>query len=80
MDNRLLNGKAVRARILGEVAAHVTSARAKHDIGRLVSVSIGEHKEVAVYVRGQDTLIPAASSAAILEGASPLPPEMIAPA
>jgi methylenetetrahydrofolate dehydrogenase (NADP+)/methenyltetrahydrofolate cyclohydrolase len=53
MDNRLLNGKAVRARILGEVAAHVTSARAKHDIGRLVSVSIGEHKEVAVYVRGQ---------------------------
>jgi methylenetetrahydrofolate dehydrogenase (NADP+)/methenyltetrahydrofolate cyclohydrolase len=53
MDNRLLNGKAVRERILGEVAAHVASARARHDIGRLVSVSIGEHKEVAFYVRGQ---------------------------
>ena len=26
---------------------------AKHTLGRLVSISIGEHKEVAVYVRGQ---------------------------
>lgn len=53
MDNRLLNGKAVRERILAEVATHVAAARAEHDVGRLVSVSIGEHKEVAVYVRGQ---------------------------
>ena len=28
-------------------------AAATHTIGRLVSISIGEHKEVAVYVRGQ---------------------------
>jgi methylenetetrahydrofolate dehydrogenase (NADP+)/methenyltetrahydrofolate cyclohydrolase len=52
-DNRLLNGKAVRERILAEVAEHVRNARQAHKIGRLVSVSIGEHKEVAVYVRGQ---------------------------
>jgi methylenetetrahydrofolate dehydrogenase (NADP+)/methenyltetrahydrofolate cyclohydrolase len=48
-----LNGKAVRERILAEVAEHVRNARQAHKIGRLVSVSIGEHKEVAVYVRGQ---------------------------
>ena len=28
-------------------------ASATHSIGRLVSISIGEHKEAAVYVRGQ---------------------------
>lgn len=52
-DNRLLDGVAVRERILGELKARVTAAAAKHSIGRLVSISIGEHKEVAVYVRGQ---------------------------
>ena len=53
IDNRLLNGKAVRERILADVAEQVRRAAAVHTIGRLVSVSIGEHKEVAVYVRGQ---------------------------
>lgn len=52
-DNRLLDGKAVRDRILDEVAARVREAAATHPIGRIVSVSIGEHKAVAVYVRGQ---------------------------
>jgi methylenetetrahydrofolate dehydrogenase (NADP+)/methenyltetrahydrofolate cyclohydrolase len=52
-DHRLLDGRAVRDRILDEVAARVREAAATHPIGRLVSVSIGEHKEVAVYVRGQ---------------------------
>ena len=52
-DNRLLDGRAIRDRILGEVAERVKQAAATHPIGRLVSVSIGEHKEVAVYVRGQ---------------------------
>jgi methylenetetrahydrofolate dehydrogenase (NADP+)/methenyltetrahydrofolate cyclohydrolase len=52
-DNRLLDGRAVRDRILEDVAERVRQASATHAIGRLVSVSIGEHKEVAVYVRGQ---------------------------
>ena len=52
-DNRLLDGRAVRDRILDDVAERVREAAATHAIGRLVSISIGEHKEVAVYVRGQ---------------------------
>jgi methylenetetrahydrofolate dehydrogenase (NADP+)/methenyltetrahydrofolate cyclohydrolase len=52
-DHRLLDGRAVRDRILEEVAARVREASATRPIGRLVSVSIGEHKEVAVYVRSQ---------------------------
>jgi methylenetetrahydrofolate dehydrogenase (NADP+)/methenyltetrahydrofolate cyclohydrolase len=52
-DNRLLDGVAVRERILAEIAVQVRSGEAAHHIGRLVSISIGEHKEVAVYVRGQ---------------------------
>jgi methylenetetrahydrofolate dehydrogenase (NADP+)/methenyltetrahydrofolate cyclohydrolase len=52
-DNRLLDGRAVRDRILATVAERVRAASAKHEIGRLVSVSIGESKSVAVYVRGQ---------------------------
>jgi methylenetetrahydrofolate dehydrogenase (NADP+)/methenyltetrahydrofolate cyclohydrolase len=52
-DNRLLDGRAVRDRILNQIAERVAAATAKHKIGRLVSVSIGENKSVAVYVRGQ---------------------------
>lgn len=52
-DSNLLDGKAVRDRILSELAGHMQKASAEHSIGRLVSISIGEHKEVALYVRGQ---------------------------
>src|SRR5512139_61628 len=52
-DHRLLDGRAVRDRILAEVAERVRQAETTHRIGRLVSVSVGEHKEAAVYVRGQ---------------------------
>ena len=52
-DHRLLDGRLVRDRILDEVAERVRQAAAAHAIGRLVSVSIGDHKEAAVYVRGQ---------------------------
>lgn len=52
-DTRLLDGTAVRDRILDEVAERVRLATAAHTLGRLVSISIGEHKEVGVYVRGQ---------------------------
>jgi methylenetetrahydrofolate dehydrogenase (NADP+) / methenyltetrahydrofolate cyclohydrolase len=54
-DHRLLDGRAVRDRILEAVAERVRHAAATHTIGRLVSISIGEHKEVGVYVRGQAT-------------------------
>jgi methylenetetrahydrofolate dehydrogenase (NADP+)/methenyltetrahydrofolate cyclohydrolase len=54
-DNRLLDGRAVRDRILDEVAERVRQAAARHAIGRLVSISIGEQKAAAVYVRGQTT-------------------------
>src|SRR5882672_1701758 len=52
-DNRLLDGRAVRDRILAGVVERVAAATAKHAIGRLLSVSIGENKAAAVYVRGQ---------------------------
>ena len=52
-DNRLLDGRAVRDRILAEVAERVREASVRHRVGRLVSVSIGEHRPVEVYVRGQ---------------------------
>jgi methylenetetrahydrofolate dehydrogenase (NADP+) / methenyltetrahydrofolate cyclohydrolase len=52
-DNRLLDGRIVRDRILAEVKERIDRAARTHTIGRLVSVSIGEHKEAAVYVRGQ---------------------------
>ena len=53
MDHPLIDGRAVRDRILESVAARVRVGAAKHPLGKLVSISIGEHKEVAVYVRGQ---------------------------
>jgi methylenetetrahydrofolate dehydrogenase (NADP+)/methenyltetrahydrofolate cyclohydrolase len=52
-DNRLLDGRAVRDRILAGVAERVAFASTKHHVGRLLSVSIGENKAAAVYVRGQ---------------------------
>ena len=54
-DTRLLDGRAVRDRILDEVAERVRQAATRHAIGRLVSISIGEQKAAAVYVRGQTT-------------------------
>ena len=53
IDNRLVNGRAVRDRILSTVAERVSAAKSKRSIGRIISVSIGENKAAAVYVRGQ---------------------------
>jgi methylenetetrahydrofolate dehydrogenase (NADP+)/methenyltetrahydrofolate cyclohydrolase len=53
IDHRLLDGRGVRDRILEDVAARVREAASTHAIGRLVSISIGEQKAAAVYVRGQ---------------------------
>ena len=44
-ENRLIDGRAVQARILSEVREYVTQASAKFPIGRLVSISIGDHPE-----------------------------------
>ena len=52
-DNRLIDGRAVPDRILSEVSAYVKQTSAMHPIGRLVSISIGNIPEVAVYVRNQ---------------------------
>ncbi|KGL02793.1 bifunctional 5,10-methylenetetrahydrofolate dehydrogenase/5,10-methenyltetrahydrofolate cyclohydrolase [Thalassobacter sp. 16PALIMAR09] len=49
-DPRLLRGAPVRARILGEAADYVA---AHPGIGKLVSISIGDIPEVAVYIRNQ---------------------------
>ena len=53
MDQRLLNGKNVQTRILDEVAVEIRTLSAKGPIGRLVSISIGEHEEIAIYLRNQ---------------------------
>src|SRR5262245_1940936 len=53
IDHRLMNGRAVRDRILAGSAERVAYAKTKRTIGRLLSVSIGENKAAAVYVRGQ---------------------------
>jgi methylenetetrahydrofolate dehydrogenase (NADP+) / methenyltetrahydrofolate cyclohydrolase len=54
-DHRLMNGRAVRDRILAAVAQRVADARTKRPVGRILSVSIGENKAAAVYVRGQNS-------------------------
>jgi len=53
IDNRLLDGVALRERILAGIAEKVAAARHRHAVGRLVSICIGSIPEAAVYVRGQ---------------------------
>ena len=52
-DPRLLDGRPIRDRILDDVAVRVRAAAATHKIGRLISITIGEQKAAAVYVRAQ---------------------------
>ncbi len=52
-DNRLLSGTVLRDRILADVAREVAAAAKNHPLGHLVSISIGEQPEVAVYIRNQ---------------------------
>ncbi|MFK8020571.1 MAG: bifunctional 5,10-methylenetetrahydrofolate dehydrogenase/5,10-methenyltetrahydrofolate cyclohydrolase [Pseudomonadales bacterium] len=52
-DHRLLKGAPVRDRILTDVQARVNKAKIEGSLGRLVSISIGDHPEVAVYIRNQ---------------------------
>jgi methylenetetrahydrofolate dehydrogenase (NADP+)/methenyltetrahydrofolate cyclohydrolase len=53
IDNRLLDGVALRERILAGIAPQVAAAQRRHSVGRLVSICIGSIPEAAVYVRGQ---------------------------
>ncbi len=53
MDNRLIDGRAVATRILGEVPAGAKKLQADSSLGQLVSISIGNVPEVAVYIRNQ---------------------------
>jgi methylenetetrahydrofolate dehydrogenase (NADP+)/methenyltetrahydrofolate cyclohydrolase len=48
-----LDGRAVRDRLLAEVGVRVAAASARQPIGKLVSISIGDNKPAAVYVRAQ---------------------------
>jgi methylenetetrahydrofolate dehydrogenase (NADP+)/methenyltetrahydrofolate cyclohydrolase len=52
-DNRLLDGVALRDQILERIAERVADSQGQHAIGKLISISIGQIPEVAVYVRGQ---------------------------
>ncbi|WP_323717922.1 bifunctional 5,10-methylenetetrahydrofolate dehydrogenase/5,10-methenyltetrahydrofolate cyclohydrolase [Paracoccus aminovorans] len=52
-DHRLIDGRAVQARILNEVREEFDRARESWPVGRLVSVSIGPSPEIEVYVRNQ---------------------------
>ncbi len=52
-DHRLIDGTAVKTRILSEVRAYVDRVSVDDAMGRLVSISIGDTPEVAVYARNQ---------------------------
>jgi len=52
-DHRLIDGRAVQARILSQVADYVKNASGASPIGKLVSISIGDIPEVGVYIRNQ---------------------------
>lgn len=52
-DHRYLDGRAIQARILDEVREVITTRHGGSFPGRLVSISIGNVDEVAVYIRNQ---------------------------
>lgn len=51
MDPRFLNGRALATRILGDVKEQFSSSGGP--VGKLVSISIGDIEEIAVYIRNQ---------------------------
>ncbi len=52
-DPRMLTGKAVRKRILADVRSRIKTAKKTHELGRLVSISIGQQDDIDVYIRNQ---------------------------
>lgn len=53
-DHRIIDGRAVQQKLLGEIADFVGTLTQEKPIGRLVSVSIGDVAEVDVYIRNQE--------------------------
>jgi len=53
-DHRIIDGRAVQQKLLGEIAGFVENLTQEKPIGRLVSVSIGDVAEVDVYIRNQE--------------------------
>ena len=53
MDHRLINGRELQKKILAGVATDVIELKANGPIGRLVSISIGQQDEIAIYLRNQ---------------------------
>ncbi|WP_434058441.1 bifunctional 5,10-methylenetetrahydrofolate dehydrogenase/5,10-methenyltetrahydrofolate cyclohydrolase [Coralliovum pocilloporae] len=53
VDTRLLDGRALQTKILNEVRAFVEETASAKPIGKLVSISIGDVPEVAIYIRNQ---------------------------
>ena len=52
-ENRFIDGRKVKERILKQVSNYVKQHSKKNNLGRLVSVSIGDTPEVDVYIRNQ---------------------------
>lgn len=52
-DSRLVDGRAVQARLLDEVRTRLGELRDQAPIGKLVSISVGDTPEAAVYIRNQ---------------------------
>ena len=54
LDNCLIDGRKIQARIIKEVAQYVREANHSTPIGKLVSISVGEVPEAAIYIRNQE--------------------------
>jgi len=53
LDPRYIDGRALQRRILAEVREEIARDQLGEKLGRLVSISIGDVEEVAVYIRNQ---------------------------
>lgn len=53
-DPRLLYGKGLRAKIFSDIKARVKILKQTHKLGQLISISIGNEDDAAIYIRGQE--------------------------
>jgi methylenetetrahydrofolate dehydrogenase (NADP+)/methenyltetrahydrofolate cyclohydrolase len=53
MDHKLIDGRQLQKRLLDGVAGDVIEITKQGPLGRLVSISIGQHDEIAIYLRNQ---------------------------
>ena len=52
-ENRLIDGKKVKERILSDVRKYVEIHSKKRSLGKLVSINLGDTPEIEVYIRNQ---------------------------